>query len=166
MESETILPCPFCGGECHAEQDGWDDDPWQVGCVGKDGAFHCGYRSHYGDDGQSSIAAHNAVASLPAEVAALRAENERLREDVARAHPRLRARVDHLNGTLERESDRLGTMRAQVAQLREAAGELQQVAAAQEWDRYGVPSNIPLARAITKVAAALAATEPGEEYTR
>lgn len=77
MGSETILPCPFCGGDCNAEQDGWDDDPWQVSCVGRDGAHHCGYRAHYGADKASAVAAHNAVAAAVRDHAAVIAERDR-----------------------------------------------------------------------------------------
>lgn len=136
MESD-ILPCPFCGGDCDAEQDGWDDDPWQVGCVGKEGAHHCGYRSHYGADVPSAIAAHNAIAAAVRDHAALTAERDALRAQVAQ-------------------------LREALAQFVESARE----EAAEDGAGYYCncdPGNPPCR--FCAGAAALAATAPGEEAT-
>lgn len=79
MESETteILPCPFpgCGGACATVEE--TDAFVFVGCL------ECGYTSPCGVSRDSAVAAHNAVASAVRDHAAVVAERDALRAQVA-----------------------------------------------------------------------------------
>lgn len=133
--SETILPCPFCG-VVPALMEG-EDRHWWLFCCSDDGADGCDYASPHRPSDIDAIAAHNSVAY----------KVSRFRDQVLQ--------IDDLLAKRE-------TLRAQVAQLREAGARLADMA---DVDDEVVQPSRDWDAAINNMRAALAAT-PGEESTR
>lgn len=138
MESETILPCPFCGSiytECAT-----NDDVFWVRCT----ANNCEAEGPHRPTRAAAIAAHNRIASAVADRDRLTAENERLR---AQSADTSRRNIAYL---------------AELRSLREAAA---RVVAAWDSDPLHPDSTMESYDAIQSLERALAATT-GEEPTR
>lgn len=95
MESETILPCPFCGKRCYVALA--TDTHW-VDCSDRG----CGYCAGDAETAAHAIAMHNHVAAAVRDHAAMVAERDALRAQVAQLREPLEILWACMGLTIER----------------------------------------------------------------